>query len=58
MVAVGMVLHFLPTGWDMRARDAFARRPALVQGLVLAAAAVALHLAASAKPEPFVYGQF
>jgi hypothetical protein len=29
-----------------------------VQGVVLAAAAVALHVAASAKPEPFVYGQF
>jgi hypothetical protein len=25
---------------------------------VLAAAAVLLHLAASARPEPFVYGQF
>jgi len=25
---------------------------------VLAAAAVALHLAAGARPEPFVYGQF
>jgi hypothetical protein len=32
--------------------------PAVVQGLILAAFAVALHLAASAKPEPFVYGQF
>jgi len=30
----------------------------VVQGLVLAAAAMAIHLAASAKPEPFVYGQF
>ncbi len=58
VVAVAMVLHFLPAGWELRAREAFARRPALVQGLVLAAAAVALHLAASAKPEPFVYGQF
>ena len=34
------------------------RTPAPVQGLVLAAAAVALHLAAGVKPEPFVYGQF
>ncbi len=53
-----MMLHFVPRDWELRAREAFVRRPALVQGLVLAAAAVALHLAASAKPEPFVYGQF
>jgi hypothetical protein len=32
--------------------------PALVQGLVLAAAAVGLHMASGLKPEPFVYGQF
>jgi D-alanyl-lipoteichoic acid acyltransferase DltB (MBOAT superfamily) len=57
-VAGALVLHFLPIGWELRAREAFARRPALVQGLVLAAFAMALHLAASAKPEPFVYGQF
>ena len=41
-----------------RLRETFVRTPALVQGLVLAAAAFALHLAAAAKPEPFVYGQF
>lgn len=58
VVAVAMGLHFLPAGWETRAREAFARRSALEQGLLLAAAAVALHLAASAKPEPFVYGQF
>jgi hypothetical protein len=34
------------------------RTPALVQGVVLAAVAMGLHLAAAAKPEPFVYGQF
>jgi hypothetical protein len=56
LLAVG--LHFVPKGWDARAREAFVRTPALVQGLVLAAVALGLHLAASAKPEPFVYGQF
>ena len=45
------------TGRRARARPSRAR-PRVVQGLVLAAAALALHLAASAKPEPFVYGQF
>jgi alginate O-acetyltransferase complex protein AlgI len=57
-IAGAMALHFAPGDWERRLREAFARRPALVQGLVLAAFAVALHLVASAKPEPFVYGQF
>jgi alginate O-acetyltransferase complex protein AlgI len=57
-IGVAMGLHFMPAGWETRVRDAFTRRPALVQGLVLAAFAVGLHLVASAKPEPFVYGQF
>jgi hypothetical protein len=34
------------------------RTPAYVQGIVLAGIAIGLHLAAAAKPEPFVYGQF
>jgi D-alanyl-lipoteichoic acid acyltransferase DltB (MBOAT superfamily) len=58
VVAAAMILHFVPTQWEARAREAFARSPAAVQGLILAAAALALHFAASAKPEPFVYGQF
>jgi D-alanyl-lipoteichoic acid acyltransferase DltB (MBOAT superfamily) len=57
-IGAAMALHFLPKGWETRAREAFAQRPALVQGLVLAGVAIVLHLAASAKPEPFVYGQF
>jgi D-alanyl-lipoteichoic acid acyltransferase DltB (MBOAT superfamily) len=58
VVGAALVLHFVPGGWETRARVAFVRTPALVQGLVLAAAAIGLHLAATAKPEPFVYGQF
>jgi alginate O-acetyltransferase complex protein AlgI len=58
VIAVAMALHFVPKDWEARAREAFVRTPAVVQGLVLAAAALALHLAASARPEPFVYGQF
>jgi D-alanyl-lipoteichoic acid acyltransferase DltB (MBOAT superfamily) len=58
VIAVAMGLHFVPKDWDARAREVFVRTPAVVQGLVLAAAALAIHLAASAKPEPFVYGQF
>jgi hypothetical protein len=58
VVAAALALHFAPRDWEARVREAFVRTPALVQGLVLAAAAIALHLAAAAKPEPFVYGQF
>jgi D-alanyl-lipoteichoic acid acyltransferase DltB (MBOAT superfamily) len=58
VIAAAMLLHFVPRDWEARLRETFVRTPAVVQGLVLAAAAVALHLAATAKPEPFVYGQF
>jgi D-alanyl-lipoteichoic acid acyltransferase DltB (MBOAT superfamily) len=58
VVGAAMILHFVPRPWEARAREAFARAPAVVQGLILAAAALGLHVAASAKPEPFVYGQF
>jgi hypothetical protein len=58
VLAAAVLLHVVPGPWKERLRDAFVRTPALVQGLVLAAAAVALHLVAGAKPEPFVYGQF
>jgi alginate O-acetyltransferase complex protein AlgI len=58
VVLLALMLHFVPRDWEARMREAFVHTPAVVQGLVLAAAAVALHVAASAKPEPFVYGQF
>ncbi|HEX3772306.1 MAG TPA: MBOAT family O-acyltransferase [Polyangiaceae bacterium] len=58
VVAAAAVLHVLPRSWERRAREAFVQTPALVQGVVLAAAAIGLHFAAGAKPEPFVYGQF
>jgi D-alanyl-lipoteichoic acid acyltransferase DltB (MBOAT superfamily) len=58
VVGAALLLHFVPRGWEARAREAFVRTPALVQGIVLAAVGMGLHLAAAAKPEPFVYGQF
>ena len=58
VVAFALLIHALPRAWEARTREVFVRTPALVQGLVLAMAAMALHLAAAAKPEPFVYGQF
>jgi D-alanyl-lipoteichoic acid acyltransferase DltB (MBOAT superfamily) len=58
VVAVAMILHALPRAWKARGREAFVGSPAIVQGLALAVAAILLHVAARAKPEPFVYGQF
>jgi alginate O-acetyltransferase complex protein AlgI len=58
VLAGAALLHGSPAAWKERLRETFVRTPALVQGLVLAAAAVALHLVAGVKPEPFVYGQF
>jgi alginate O-acetyltransferase complex protein AlgI len=58
VVAGALFVHWMPRDWEVRSREAFVRTPALVQGLVLAATAAVLHVAAAAKPEPFVYGQF
>ncbi len=58
VLAAAVLLHMVPATWKERLRETFVRTPAPVQGLVLAAAAVVLHVAAGAKPEPFVYGQF
>ncbi|HEX4513328.1 MAG TPA: MBOAT family protein, partial [Polyangiaceae bacterium] len=58
ILAVALVVHFLPKGLVLRARDAFVRAPAVVQGLTLAGVALCLHAVAGAKAEPFVYGQF
>jgi alginate O-acetyltransferase complex protein AlgI len=58
VLALGFVLHGVPNDWVDRVRERFVRTPALGQGVVLALVAYALHLAAGAKAEPFVYGQF
>jgi D-alanyl-lipoteichoic acid acyltransferase DltB (MBOAT superfamily) len=58
VLAAGMLLHGAPIGWSDRLRERFVRTPAIAQGVLLAIAAYALHLAAGAKAEPFVYGQF
>jgi len=58
LIALGLLLHFVPKKLDERARDLFVRAPVLVQGLLLAVAAVGVHLATGVKPEPFIYGQF
>jgi D-alanyl-lipoteichoic acid acyltransferase DltB (MBOAT superfamily) len=58
VLAVGMVTHFVPNRWYLAARERFVQSPAFGQGVVLALAAYAIHSVASAKAEPFVYGQF
>lgn len=58
VLGVGFVTHFLPKSLYERAKNAFITSPAVVQGVVLAAFAYAVHFAAGAKSEPFIYGQF
>jgi D-alanyl-lipoteichoic acid acyltransferase DltB (MBOAT superfamily) len=58
VVAAALLVHWTPRAWELRWREVFVRTPAVVQGLLLAAAAAMLHMVAGAKPEPFVYGQF
>jgi alginate O-acetyltransferase complex protein AlgI len=58
VVLVAAALHLVPRRVEVAARETFVGAAPVLRGVVLAAAAVALHLAASAKPEPFVYGQF
>jgi D-alanyl-lipoteichoic acid acyltransferase DltB (MBOAT superfamily) len=58
ILALGAVTHFIPNDLLERAKERFSRSPAVVQGILLVVAAYALHFAAGAKAEPFVYGQF
>ena len=58
VVLVAAALHLVPRRFEVAARETFVDAAPVLRGVVLAAAAVLLHLAASAKPEPFVYGQF
>lgn len=57
-LAIGFATHFYPRGWLDRLRATFAELPAVAQGVVLAACAQAIHFAAAAEAEPFIYGQF
>jgi D-alanyl-lipoteichoic acid acyltransferase DltB (MBOAT superfamily) len=58
VLALALATHWVPDGWIEKLRREFARTPALVQGALLALAALALHAAASTETQPFVYGQF
>jgi hypothetical protein len=58
VLVAALLLHLVPRALEARVRDSFAGTPALVQGLMLAATAIGLHMASGLKPEPFVYGQF
>jgi hypothetical protein len=58
VLALGFVTHFVPQRWLDAARDRFIASPAVLQGVALALCAYALHFAAGAKAEPFIYGQF
>ena len=57
-IGAGMLLHFVPRAWEARLEDLFRRSPVVVQGALLAIVAVAVHLAAGARVQPLIYGQF
>jgi hypothetical protein len=57
-LAIGVFVHVFPRRLKDLFRDSFVQTPSWVQGVVLAFVAYGIHLAAGAKAEPFVYGQF
>ncbi len=58
LIALGMVLHFLPRRWDFALERAFLRSPLPVKALSLAGVAWLAIQAASADVVPFIYFQF
>lgn len=58
VIALGLVVQWLPRDIYNRVRDGFTRMPAPVQGALLFVLAIVLREAASTEAVPFVYGQF
>ena len=58
LVAIGHVTHFLPETWDDRLERGWISSPAIVQGLLLAAAIVIFYGVRPPGLTPFVYFQF
>ncbi len=58
LIVAGLALHFVPGRLSLAIVERAKRLPALALGVLFAAVAIGLHLAAGAKAEPFVYGQF
>lgn len=58
VLALGFITHFMPRDGYRWLKRTFVESPAVVQGITLAASAYAIHFAAGAKAEPFIYGQF
>jgi D-alanyl-lipoteichoic acid acyltransferase DltB (MBOAT superfamily) len=58
MLGVSYAIHWSPPGWVGKARDAFARSPAIVQGACVAVVAAWMVHLANTQPIPFIYFQF
>jgi D-alanyl-lipoteichoic acid acyltransferase DltB (MBOAT superfamily) len=60
VAAIGgaMLLHWTPRRWIDRGSPLFAGLPSFVQGVLLAALAIALAQLKGAGPQPFIYFQF
>ena len=58
VLLLGWAIHLGPASWMVRARDLFARAPALLQGVAVAAVGAALLYLSDEMPVPFIYFQF
>jgi hypothetical protein len=58
VLAAGVVTQLLPEGFVARVRNGWARSPAVLQGAVIAAAAVLLFGLRPPGVTPFIYFQF
>ncbi len=57
-LGLGWAVHLSPEAWQERAREAFGKLPAPLQGVAAAGLAALLLLMADESPTPFIYFQF
>lgn len=58
LIALGLLINFIPREWDLRVQRAFGELPALAQGAIVAATLVALGAMGPDGVAPFIYFQF
>lgn len=58
LIALGLLLHFLPRKWDLAVEKLFIRMPAFIQAFVLFLVIWIVIQTASAEVVPFIYFQF
>lgn len=58
VMAIAVVLHYLPRQWHSTSIEAFARVPAIAQAVLIAALAVSIQYVSATGSAPFVYQRF